>query len=211
MTHLQQTRTALVALTDGHADWEVGHLTTELRTGRFTGVPFRVQTVALTVDPIITMGGIRILPDLAVEQLDPADSDLLILPGSTAWEHEGDPSVPAFLSAARAFVVAGVPVAAICGATFGLAAAGLLDDRPHTSADRDALAATGYAGGAHYVEARAVVGGGIITAGPCSPVQFSRAVLEHLGLMAPEIGEAYEGVFHREDADSYPVLMGAHT
>ena len=49
----------------------------------------------------------------------------------------------------------GVPVAAICGATAGLARAGLLDQRNHTSDAAGYLAATGYAGGAHYVDRRA--------------------------------------------------------
>lgn len=210
MTTSTDVRTAHVALSDGLADWEGGHLVAELRSGRFTSEPFAVVTVGTTLDPITTIGGVRILPDITVDALDPSDSDLLILPGGTAWEAPDDPAVPAFLGAARAFVDTGVPVAAIWGATFGLAAAGLLDDRVHTSADRDALASTGYAGGDHYVEARATVGDGVITAGPSSPVQFSRVTLEYLGLMTAEVADAYEAVFHREDATAYPTLMAAH-
>src|ERR671917_1912877 len=84
--------------------------------------------------------------------------------------------------APRRFLEAGVPVAAICGATAGLARAGLLDERNHTSASAEYLAATGYAGGDRYVDERAVVDGDLITAGPQSPVQFARATLGRLGL-----------------------------
>ena len=118
------------------------------------------------------------VPDLALADLDPAASDLLILPGADLWDDgRGDE----FAAAADRFLDAGVPVAAICGATAGLARAGLLDQRRHTSAAPEYLAATGYAGGDHYVDERAVVDGDLITAGPQSPVQFARATLSRLG------------------------------
>jgi putative intracellular protease/amidase len=197
---------AHIALYDTVADWEFGHLLAELRTGRFTGTPFEIVTVAETTDPITTMGGVRILPDIALDQLDPADSALLILPGAEQWDAGGNAP---FAEAARRFLEAGVPVAAICGATAGLARAGLLDDRAHTSAAPEYLAYTGYAGGEHYVDARAVIDGDLITAGPDSPVQFARATLQRLGL-APEARlEAYEAVFDRGDASAFPALMAA--
>jgi putative intracellular protease/amidase len=198
------TRTAHIALFDTFADWEVGHLLAELHSGRFTGESLQVISVAETLDPITTMGGVRMLPDMLLSELDPADSDLLILPGGDNWDGDG---AAAFTEAARRFLDAGVPVAAICGAVFGLARAGLLDERDHTGADPGYLAASGYAGGERYVDARAVVGGDVVTAGPCSPVQFARATLERLGLISDEVGDAYEGVFDREDVSGYPTLI----
>ena len=109
----------------------------------------------------------------------------------------------------RRFLDAGVPVAAICGATAGLARAGLLDERRHTSAAAEYLAATGYAGGDLYVDERAVVDRDLITAGPQSPVQFARAALHRLGLASDQTLEAYEAVFHRGDPAAFPVLMQA--
>lgn len=200
------TRTAHLALFDTFADWEVGHLLAELHSGRFTGERFEVVTVAESLDPITTMGGIRMLPDALVAELDPADSDLLILPGGEIWE--GDSATP-FTDAAKRFVAAGVPVAAICGGVFGLARAGLLDERDHTGADPGYLAASEYRGGDRYVDERAVVGGDVITAGPSSPVQFARATLERLGLMTGDVGDAYERVFDREDVSAYPTLIAA--
>jgi putative intracellular protease/amidase len=196
--------TAHLAIYDGLADPEVGHLLAELHTGRFTGVPFDVVTVAEANEPITTMGGLRLTADLLLVDLDPADSDLLVLPGSEMWDTGGG---GAFAAAAAHFLEAGVPVAAICGATVGLARAGLLDDRRHTSAAAEYLAATGYAGGDHYIDERAVVDGDLITAGPQSPVQFARATMARLGLAPTETLEAYEGVFHRADPAAFPALM----
>jgi putative intracellular protease/amidase len=196
--------TAHLAIYDTLADWEVGHLLAELRSGRFTGTRFDVVAVAESLEPITTMGGVRMLPDALLADLDPADSDLLILPGSEIWDAGGG---RAFADAAARFLDAGVPVAAICGATAGLARAGLLDERAHTSADPGYLAATGYAGGDRYVDRRAVVDRDLITAGPQSPVQFACATLGRLGLASERTLDAYEGVFHRADPAAFPVLM----
>jgi putative intracellular protease/amidase len=199
-------RTAHLAIYEGLADPEVGHLLAELHTGRFTGMPFDVVTVAEEREPITTMGGLRLTTDILLADLDPADSDLLVLPGSEMWDAGGGGG---FAAAAGRFLEAGVPVAAICGATAGLARAGLLDDRNHTSAAPEYLAATGYAGGDLYVDERAVVDGDLITAGPQSPVQFARVTLERLGLASTETLDAYEGVFHQADPAAFPALMQA--
>jgi putative intracellular protease/amidase len=201
-----KTRTAHLALYDTLADWEAGHLLAELRTGRFTGTSFDVVTVAESGEPITTMGGIRMVPDMLLADLEPAGSDLLILPGGEIWDGGGG---EAFADAAMRFLDAGVPVAAICGATAGLARAGLLDERDHTSAAAEYLAATGYAGGHRYVDERAVVDGDLVTAGPQSPVQFARATLARLGLASERTLKAYEDVFHKGDPAAYPVLMQA--
>jgi putative intracellular protease/amidase len=206
MISVMTTRIAHLGVYDAFADSEVGHLLVELHSGRFTGIPFEVVTVAESRQVITTMGGLRIVPDMLLGDLDPANSGLLILPGADMWD-AGDGE--AFAVAAGRFLQAGVPVAAICGATAGLARAGLLDRRRHTSAAPDYLAATGYGGGSLYVDQRAVVDAELITAGPQSPVQFAAAVLGRLGLASPAALEAYEGVFHHADPSAFPALMQA--
>jgi putative intracellular protease/amidase len=200
------TSTAHIALYDDLADWEIGYLLVELRTGRFTGRPWKIVSVAESREPITSMGGLCIVPDMILDGLDPADSNLLILPGADMWDAGGG---TAFAAAAARFLDAGVPVAAICGATAGLARAGLLDKRRHTSAAAEYLMATGYAGGDLYVDERAVVDSDLITAGPQSPVQFACATLRRLGLASDRTLEAYEGVLHRADVTAYPALMEA--
>jgi len=201
-----KTPIAHLAVYDTLADWEIGYLVVELRTGRFTGSPWSIVTVAESLEPITTMGGVRILPDMLLADLDPESSDLLILPGADMWDAGGG---EAFAAAASRFLDSGVPVAAICGATAGLARAGLLNSRRHTSAAAEYLIATGYAGDESFVNDRAVADNGLITAGPQSPVQFARATLTELGLASDRTLEAYEAVFHRGDPASFPVLMQA--
>ncbi|MFJ6937459.1 DJ-1/PfpI family protein [Streptomyces sp. NPDC101132] len=204
-TDLSTTRRKPVhlAVYDTYADWETGHTTAHLaRSG------YEIRTVALDAGkPVTTMGGVRIQPDMSLDELGPEDSSLLVLTGAGLWD-EGDALAP-FAAAARRFLDAGVPVAAICGATAGLAREGLLDDRPHTSAASFYLAATGYAGGGRYVEADAVTGGDLITAGPTEPVAFAREVFARLGVYRGEVLDAWYRLFHDSDPEAYGVLAAA--
>ncbi|MEV7794936.1 type 1 glutamine amidotransferase family protein [Streptomyces sp. NPDC087512] len=191
-----------LAVYDTLADWETGHATAFLARGGYG-----IRTVGPTAAPVTSIGGLRVQPDLALAGLRPEDSSLLILPGADLWD-TGDDLAP-FARTARAFLDAGVPVAAICGATAGLAREGLLDDRAHTSAVSFYLAATGYAGGERYVEADAVTDGGLVTAGPTEPVAFAREVLGLLGVFEGEVLDAWYRLFHDSDPSAYAVLEKA--
>lgn len=191
-----------LAVYDTLADWETGHATAHLaRAG------YRIRTVGPSTDQVTSIGGLRIQPDTALDDVRPEDSSLLILPGADLWDTSGD--LAPFARKARAFLDAGVPVAAICGATAGLAREGLLDDRDHTSAVSFYLAATGYAGGERYVETDAVTDGNLVTAGPTEPVAFAREVFRLLGVYEGEVLDAWYRLFHDSDAAAYAVLEKA--
>ncbi|MFJ8468197.1 type 1 glutamine amidotransferase family protein [Streptomyces swartbergensis] len=191
-----------LAVYDTLADWETGHATAHLaRAG------YRIRTVGPSTDPVTSIGGLRIQPDTALDDVRPEDSSLLILPGADLWDTSGD--LAPFARKARAFLEAGVPVAAICGATAGLAREGVLDDRSHTSAVSFYLAATGYAGGERYVETDAVTDGNLVTAGPTEPVAFAREIFRLLGVYEGEVLDAWYRLFHDSDAAAYAVLEKA--
>ncbi|MBF6159550.1 DJ-1/PfpI family protein [Nocardia cyriacigeorgica] len=200
------TKTVHVAVYDLLADWEVGAAIAQINHNvglqREPG-SFQVRTVAPLGETVTTMGGMRIVPDLALAELDAEDSALLILPGSELWDRGG---LSGFAYAARKFLDAGVPVAAICGATFGLAKEGLLDERKHTSGAAEYLAASGYAGADNYVDAPAVTDGGLITAGPAAPWEFAREIFAELELFEPQVLDAWYRLFAKRDASAYPVL-----
>ncbi|NEE28383.1 glutamine amidotransferase [Streptomyces sp. SID7982] len=199
--------TVHLAVYDTFADWETGYATAHLTQNGYT-----VRTVGLSREPVTTMGGLRVQPDLALDELRPQDSALLILTGAAGWDTGG--TLAPFARAARTFLDAGVPVAAICGATAGLAREGLLDDRAHTSAVSFYLTATGYAGGERYVEVDAVTDPGadgtgrLITAGPTEPVAFAREVFGLLGVYDAKKLDAWYRLFHDSDASAYEVLQG---
>lgn len=197
-----------VAVFEGLADWEIGYLTAHLRNGEHQRQPGRwqIRTVGATVEPVTTMGGLRVVPDLALADLDPADSAMLVLPGGTWWERGGGRE---HIDAARRFLDAGVPVAAVCGATFGLAAAGLLDDRPHTSNDPGYLAMSRYAGAQHYVAEPAVIDGDLITASGVAPVHFARAIFERLDVHEPSVLASWTKLYAERDPAGFHELMSA--
>jgi putative intracellular protease/amidase len=191
-----------LAVYDTLADWETGHTTAYLaRAG------YEIRTVGPSEEAVTSIGGLRIQPADALDDVRPQDSSLLILPGADLWDASSD--LAPFARKARAFLDAGVPVAAICGATAGLAREGLLDDRDHTSAVSFYLAATGYKGGERYIDTDAVSDRNLVTAGPTEPVAFAREVFRLLGVYEGEVLDAWYRLYHDSDAAAFAVLQKA--
>lgn len=204
------TATVHVAIYPGWADWEAGYLVSRVNNPQAQTEPGRyaVATVASTLEPVTTMGGLRILPDLTFDQLRPEASAMLVLPGADSWDADTAGNQQA-VETARAFLTAGVPVAAICGATAGLARAGLLDDRDHTSSAVEYLTAQpGYAGAERYRDQEAVVDRGLVTAGPLHPVEFAHAVFEQLDIFPPPVLDAWYRMFGEHDVHAFDALAG---
>ena len=202
------TTTVHVAVFDTLADWEIGYATAHIRRDQWQREPGRysITTVGPTREPVTTMGGLRITPDIALEELRPEASAMLILAGGDRWAGE---SMAGFRTAARRFIAAGVPVAAICGATFGLALEGLLDDRAHTSNAAEYLAYSGYVGGDRYVAEPVVVDGDLITASGVAPVHFAQAIFGRLGLYEPGVAASWFKLYADRDPAGFFELMSA--
>jgi putative intracellular protease/amidase len=196
------------AVFDTLADWEIGYATAHIHNRQWQRDPGRysVTTVGPTRAPVTTMGGLRITPDIAVDELHPQESAMLILAGGDTW---ADEPMACFRTTARRFLTAGVPVAAICGATFGLAMEGLLDDRAHTSNAVKYLAYTGYAGGDRYIAAPAVADGDLITASGVAPVHFAKAIFERLEVYTPAVTASWFKLYGDRDAAGFFELMSA--
>ena len=203
------TETVHVALYDTLADWEPGYALAAINRPLWQKEPgrFRVRTVGVDTTPVRTLGGVQLQPDSALAQLRPADSAMLILPGNDLYP---EPRWRAWSDKAREFLDAGVPVAAICGATGGLAMAGLLDDRYHTSNAKAFLETLdGYAGGDRYLDEPAVIDRDLITGAAQSPVDFARVILGRLGVYEPEVLASWYKLYGRQDPAGFYELMSA--
>jgi putative intracellular protease/amidase len=182
------------------ADWETGFAIAGINNPALQKHPgrYRVQTVGLNTEPVITIGGITILPDIALDELEPGA--MLILPGGEAWDAGENLEI---LESAKALLEADIPIAAICGATAGLARVGILDDKPHTSNALAYLQATHYRGAALYQNQPAVTAGNVITANSTAPIEFAYHIFKKLDLYEPPVLEAWYDLFKTGDASYY--------
>lgn len=191
------------------ADWETGLAIAELNTQRFFSNPkqFRVRTFALTKEPVKTMGGLTILPDTDISEVNKEGAAMMILPGAEEWQQ---PEHQQVLELAGNFLDAGIPVAAICGATEALAQKGMLDDVDHTSNGLEVLKMTcpAYKGEAHYKDELAVTDGNLITAGSSSAVALAFHILKKLETTNPEILDHWYGYFENHSLDEVMKMIG---
>ena len=202
---------AYLYVSDTMADWEPGYITSELHSGRYfkeTVVKYEVKTAGLTTDPITTMGGVKILPDLTIQELAIHETGVLILPGGDTWL---EPFHAPVFARVQKFLDNHIPVAAICGATFGLAANGFLDHRKHTSNDLEYVKAIcpTYRGEAFYQQQPVVVDGDLITASGVAALDFAYAVLKKLDVFLPTTLEAWYNLYQTHDAEYFFALMNS--
>jgi putative intracellular protease/amidase len=194
--------------TDTMADWEYAYLTAGLAMADQQHPDrFRLRVLADGQDRVTTAGRLRLSTDGDLGEVVADDVALLVLPGADTW-FDGHQHV---LDLARTLLERGTPVAAICGATYGLARAGLLDYRRHTSNAPDFLAPSGYGGEEHYVDDRVVDDDGLITAPATAPVEFTAAVFRRLQLFPPAIIDAWYGLYTTGERRYFDALFGANT
>ena len=203
-------RTIALYTTETMADWEYAYLTTQiadaegLKPGRF-----RLLLVGDGLEPVHTLGNLPLAPEVDLGALDAVADDgslaALVIPGGNHYAagHER------LIKAVGHLVDKEIPVVAICGATLLLARAGFLDERRHTSNAASYLEASGYRGGAHYVEAPVATNRGITTASGIHAVPFTAEVMRITGLVPDAIVDSWEQVFLNGKEKDYMALMEA--
>lgn len=201
------TSTVVFYATDTMADWEYGYLLAGLAMAE-EQAPGRFRVVVASADgeQVTSMGGLRLVPEVSLADLAATDVAALVLPGAGTWGEGHEVA----LGWAEQVLAAGGVVAGICGATYGLARAGLLDERDHTSnAPEYVAAAPGYRGADHYREAKVVTDQNLITAPATAPVDFARAVFETLEVFPQPVVEAWYGLYTTGERRFYDALLAA--
>lgn len=164
------------------ADWEPAYAIS-LLSDQYTDIPknssYQVRTFGLTQEPVRSVGGLTLVPDLSVDDVSIDDVAIVILPGSTFYEKE-DPAQLALLISRC--IQAHIPVAAICGGTLFLARHGFLDTIRHTSAGKEWLKAHApqYRGEQFYTPSPSISDKGIITANPLGFLEFAAYIFLEL-------------------------------
>lgn len=165
--------TVLVPLAPGFEDLEA---TTVVDILRRAGI--EVLTAGLAPGLVQGSRGMRVAPDVSLDEVLERDFDMIVLPGGMPGsEHlKNDARIQALL---RRLSAAGAYTAAICAAPMALAAAGLLDGRRRT----------GYPGmidkltlpGGSYLDDPVVIDGKVVTSrGPGTAMDFALALVELL-------------------------------
>ena len=203
-------RTIALYTTETMADWEYAYLTTQiadaegLKPGRF-----RLLLVGDGLEPVHTLGNLPLAPEADLDALNALADDgslaALVIPGGNHYAagHER------LIKAVGHLVDKEIPVVAICGATLLLARAGFLDERRHTSNAASYLEASGYRGGAHYVEAPVVTNRGVTTASGIHAIPFTAEIMRITGLVPDAIVDSWEQVFLNGKEKDYMALMEA--
>ncbi|MGN7764843.1 type 1 glutamine amidotransferase family protein [Paenibacillus sp. 22594] len=194
---------------DTMADWEIGYLTSELNSGRYyrKGLsPSKIVTVGIEKTPVTTMGGLKILPDLQLDECSIESTDALILPGGNTWTESIHHPI---LKIVESCLQEGVLVAAICGATIGLAQAGLLNSRCHTSNDLGYLKmiCPAYTGEQYYQKDSTVTDGKLITASGIAPLEFAAHILKALDVFSSQTLDAWYSLNKTHDPQYFYELM----
>lgn len=171
----------LLVLTDRWCDWEASY--TIAVANAYSD--YVVKTIAIDSNPKISMGGLMTNIDYSME--DPMDFEhtaIVVLPGGLSWEENEYTEIASFIKKAHN---AGIPIAAICGATTFLCRNGFLDQVKHTGDSLELFQSQeGYHGESLYVPAQVVVDGGFITANETAAVQFAYEIFKLLKLDTEE-------------------------
>ena len=201
--------TVYIYVLDTLADWELGYVTAELNSGRFfkkDAPEVSVKTVAISTEPVKTMGGLTIVPDCTIREIAVSEKSVLLLPGANTWD---DPRYSVMMKKAGELLSAGALVCAICGATMALASAGLLDRRPHTSngAGYLEMVSPSYKGQKFFVDVPSVVDRNLITASSTGGLLWAKQIIERLDVFQHNTLEAWYAYFSTGEAQHFFTLM----
>lgn len=170
----------LFVILDQFADWEYSFLATALQGNiQGQGSTCEVKTIAVTKDPVTSIGGFRVLPDYSIDDYS-GDYAALVLVGGNTWRSETAKKITPMLKQAYADKKV---IGAICDATVFMGMNGLLNELKHTSNTLESLtlgAKENYTGQHNYVTEQAVRDQNVVTANGTGYLEFSREMLTAL-------------------------------
>ena len=201
--------TVYIYLLSTLADWEIGLVSAELNSRRFfknNAPELIVKTVALSKYPVKTMGGLTLIPDCTIDEIELSEKTVLILPGANT---RGESENVQIIQKASDVLSKGGTVCAICGATVALANAGLLNNRPHTSNGKGFLEmfCSDYKGQKFYVDQPAVKDGKLITGSATGSLLWAKLIIEKLDVFKPETLEAWYAYFSTGKQEHFFAMM----
>ncbi len=168
---------ALVFIFDGLADWEPALALCEIRKS----ARLSVLTLGRSRQTVTTMAGLKVTVDLTMDEIEPGEVAVFIVPGGNPWEDGPDRKLDELLQRLHAEKIL---IGALCGATLEIARAGLTAGIRHTSNAKNYLKkmVPEYNDESFYVEELAVTDRRIITASGLGSVELAREVIHELNI-----------------------------
>lgn len=192
---MDSRKEVLFVLIPEYADWEFALLAPGLRRGFGMWEPqYDVRTVAADEGPVMSIGGVRCLPDYTFQTIPDDYAALVLVGGSNWWGEEAQRVVPLVEHALARQVVVG----AICDASAFLGANRFLNDVDHTSnglAYLQSRAGAAYNGAARYRDVPSVRDGNLVTANGVGFIDFTCNMLAALNAAQEKEIDAVRATF----------------
>ena len=171
----------LYVILEQWADWELAYISSAvnmLGNGKFEN-----KTVSLTKDTVLSIGGVKCLPDYDIQSV-PSEYDALILIGGMSWRNENAMQIKPLIDAC---IKKDKVLGAICDACRFLGSVGALNSAKHTANDLNELKRyAAYNNEKGFIHKQAVSDNNIITANGTAPLEFAREVLKALSVASDE-------------------------
>ena len=171
----------LYVILEQWADWELAYISSAvnmLGNGKFEN-----KTVSLTKDTVLSIGGVKCLPDYDLQSA-PSDYDALILIGGMAWHNENAMQIKPLIDDC---IKNGKALGAICDACRFLGSVGALNGAKHTANDLNELKQySAYTNEQGFVHRQAVSDNNVITANGTAALEFAQEILKALSVASDE-------------------------
>lgn len=191
------------------AEWEVGYILQAISMESMLkkqNRKFVIKTVGASKNSIKTIGGLTIIPDCLLDEMDENNMVALLLPGAESWNSKENNQI---LEKALSYIYKGILVGAICGATLALADLKVLDKFKHTSNSLDYLTlfSKQYSGKELYVNSLAVVDCNLITASSEGGLLWAKHIIQYLNVFPCNIIESWYNYYSTGDPKHFTELI----
>ncbi len=174
---------------DGFADWELALTCCEINKSD----KYKVKTVGFSESIVRSMGGLKVVPDITINDIDIESICLFMFPGGDIWTLDENYKITELLQKLNH---RGVILAGICGATVAFARAGLLEGIKYTSNTRNFLQK--YISNCNiedYIDYPAVTDKNIITASGVGSVEIAYEIIKQLEIYDKEDQKQWLQIF----------------
>ncbi len=171
----------LYVILEQWADWELAYISSAVNL--LGGGKLENKTVSLTKDTVLSIGGVKCLPDYDLQSV-PSDYDALILIGGMSWHNENAMQIKPLTDDC---IKNGKILGAICDACRFLGSVGALNGAKHTANDLNELKQySAYTNEQGFVHRQAVSDNKIITANGTAALEFAQEILKALSVASDE-------------------------